>query len=142
MHKFNKLNKLPKELLFKILSYTYEIQDKSMLEDIRNFHKSRQIIDAIYVEKWGRSINEHHMDWIINDIFIFMNNNIPTMFGYCAKCKDIIHRNPFVKNAEKYILYTEIKYVDSQINIFLGLLTSKERNEFISQDFLLLPFEN
>ena len=75
MHKFNKLNKLPKELLFKILSYTYEIQDKSMLEDIRNFHKSRQIIDTIYVEKWGRSINEHHMDWIINDIFIFMNMN-------------------------------------------------------------------
>ena len=53
----NKLNKLPKELLFKILSYTYEIQDKSMLEDIRNFHKSKQIIHAIYVEKWGHSIN-------------------------------------------------------------------------------------
>ena len=138
----NKLNKLPKELLFKILSYTYEIQDKSMLEDIRNFHKSRQIINAIYVEKWGHSINEHHMDWIINDIFIFMNNNIPTMFGSCAKCKAIITRNPFVKNEEKYILYTEIKHVDSQINIFLGLLTSKERNEFISQDFLNQPFDN
>ena len=138
----NKFNKLPNEILFKILSYTYEIQDKSMLEDIRNFHKSRQIINAIYVEKWGHYINEHHTDWIINDIFIFMNNNIPTMFGYCTKCKDIITRNPFVKNEEKYILYTEIKHVDSQINIFLGLLTSKERNEFISQDFLLLPFNN
>jgi hypothetical protein len=136
------MNKLPKELLFKIMSYTYEIQDKSMLEDIRSFHESRQIIYAIYLEKWGYSINEHHADWIINDIGIFMNDNIPSMFGYCKKCKDIIHRNPFVKNAEKYILCTEVKHVDSQINIFLGLFTSKERNEFISQDFLLLPFEN
>ena len=59
MHKFNKLNKLPKELLFKILSYTYEIQDKSMLEDIRNFHKSRQIIDEIYVE----AANNHKWTW-------------------------------------------------------------------------------
>ena len=136
------MNKLPKELLFKIMSYTYEIQDKSMLEDIRSFHESRQIIYAIYLEKWGHSKIEHHADWIINDIGIFMNDNIPSMFGYCKKCKDIIHRNPFVKNAEKYILCTEVKHVDSQINIFLGLFTSKERNEFISQDFLLLPFEN
>ena len=67
-----------------------------MLEDIRNFHKSKQIIDSIYVEKWGQP----HSDWIINDIFIFMNNNMPSMFGYCTKCKDIIHRNPFIKNAE------------------------------------------
>ena len=85
------MNKLPKELLFKIMSYTYEIQDKSMLEDIRSFHESRQIIYAIYLEKWGHSKIEHHADWIINDIGIFMNDNIPSMFGYCKKCKDIGH---------------------------------------------------
>ena len=62
------------------------------------------------------------------------------MFGYCAKCKAIITRNPFVKNEEKYILYTEIKHVDSQINIFLGLFTVQERKEFISQEFLTRYF--
>ena len=134
------MNKLPNELLLKILSYTYEPQDNTLLQDIRDFHKSKLTIDAFYSEKWGRFVNEYPRDWIINDIFIFMNDNIPTMFGYCKKCKDIINRNPFVKNADNFILYTEIKHVDSQINIFLGLFTVQERKEFISQEFLTRYF--
>jgi hypothetical protein len=134
------MNKLPNELIFKILSYTYEPQDNTLLQDIRDFHKSKMTIDAFYSEKWGRFVNEYPRDWIINDIFIFMNDNIPTMFGYCKKCKDIINRNPFVKNADNFILYTEIKHVDSQINIFLGLFTVQERKEFISQEFLTRYF--
>ena len=130
------MNKLPNELIFKILSYTYQPQPKSLLEDIRDFHKSKNTIDALYLEKWSCFANENPRDWIINDLFIYMNDNIPTMFGYCKKCKDIIIRNPFVKNVENFIIYSEIKDVDSQINIFLGLFTVQERKEFISQDFL------
>ena len=69
-----------------------------------------------------------------------MNDNIPTMFGYCKKCQDIINRNLFVKNVDNFILHSEIKHVDSQINIFLGLLTVQERKEFISQNFLTRYF--
>ena len=134
------MNKLPIELIFKILSYTYEPQHPTLLEDIRDFHKSRETIDAIYLKKWCHHVNEDHRDWIINDIFIFMNNNIPTMFGYCNYCKDIINRNPFVKNVETYILYKELKCVDSQINIFLALFTTVERKAFILQEFLNMPF--
>jgi hypothetical protein len=134
------MNKLPNELIFKILSYTYEHQPKILLQDIRDFYESKQTIDAMYSEKWSRFVNEDPRDWIINDIFIFMNDNIPTMFGYCKKCQDIINRNLFVKNVDNFILHSEIKHVDSQINIFLGLLTVQERKEFISQDFLTRYF--
>jgi hypothetical protein len=134
------MNKLPNEILFKILSYTYEPQDKTLVQDIRDFHKSKLTIDAFYAKKWNFFVNECPRDWIINDIFIFMNDNIPTMFGYHKKCQNIINRNPFVKNVENFILYSEIKHVDSQINIFLGLLTVQERKEFISQEFLTRYF--
>lgn len=134
------MNKLPLEVIFNILSYTYEPQAKSLLQDIRDFHESKRTIDAIYLEKWGQFVNENPRDWIINDIFIFMNDNIPSMFGYRKKCQDIIKRNPFVKNGDTYILYIELKHVDSQINIFLSLLTVEERKEFISQDFLTRYF--
>ena len=110
------------------------------MQDIRDLYESKLTIDAMYSKKWCRFVNEQPRDWIINDIFIFMNDNIPTMFGYCKKCRDIINRNIFVKNVDKFILYTEIKHVDSQINIFLGLLTVQERKEFISQDFLTRYF--
>ena len=115
-------------------------QSKILLQDIRDFYESKQTIDAMYSEKWSRFVNEDPRDWIINDIFIFMNDNIPTMFGYCKKCQDIINRNLFVKNVDNFILHSEIKHVDSQINIFLGLLTVQERKEFISQNFLTRYF--
>ena len=115
-------------------------QSKILLQDIRDFYESKQTIDAMYSEKWSRFVNEDPRDWIINDIFIFMNDNIPTMFGYCKKCQDIINRNLFVKNVDNFILHSEIKHVDSQINIFLGLLTVQERKDFISQDFLTRYF--
>lgn len=134
------MNNLPNELLLKILSYTYEPQNKTLLQDIRDFHESKLTIDTFYSEKWNPFVNECPRDWIINDIFIFMNDHIPTMFGYCKKCKDIINRNPFVKNTDNFIFRTEIKHVDSQINIFLGLLTVQERKDFISQDFLTRYF--
>ena len=35
------MNKLPNEILLKILSYTYEPQDKTLVQDIRDFHKSK-----------------------------------------------------------------------------------------------------
>ena len=115
-------------------------QSKILLQDIRDFYESKQTIDAMYSEKWSRFVNEDPRDWIINDIFIFMNDNIPTMFKYCKKCQDIINRNLFVKNVDNFILHSEIKHVDSQINIFLGLLTVQERKEFISQNFLTRYF--
>lgn len=131
------MNKLPIDVIFKILSYTYNPQNQPLLEDIRNFYKTRQIVNDIYIEKWKHSTIENYKDWIINDMFIFLNDCIPTMFGYCKKCKDIINRNSFVKNVESYIYYTELKKVDSQINIFFALFTTKEREEFILQEFLM-----
>ena len=131
------MNKLPIDVIFKILSYTYNPQNQPLLEDIRNFYKTRQIVNDIYIEKWKHSTIENYKDWIINDMFIFLNYCIPTMFGYCKKCKDIINRNSFVKNVESYIYYTELKKVDSQINIFFALFTTKEREEFILQEFLM-----
>jgi hypothetical protein len=56
------------------------------------------------------------------------------MFGFTQKIYNIFYRNVCLKNeqlVDKYIYHLEKKEVNSQINIFLGLLTPKERKDLI-----------
>ena len=131
------MNKLPIEVIYKIMAYTYQPQPSFLLEDIRDFHKSRETMDKMYFKKWCHHTREVHSDWLINDIFIYMNKSQPTMFGYCNHFRNIIYRNPFIKDAELYIRCTELEPVQTQINRFVSLFNGDERNEFINQDFLL-----
>ena len=130
------MNKLPIEVIYKIMAYTYQPQPSFLLEDIRDFHKSRETMDKMYFKKWCHHTREVHSDWLINDIFIYMNKSQPTMFGYCNHFRNIIYRNPFIKDAELYIRSTELEPVQTQINRFLSLFTIYQRKEFINQDFL------
>jgi len=130
------MNKLPIEVIYKIMAYTYQPQPSFLLEDIRDFHKSREMMNDMYLKKWCHHASEFHSDWLINDIFIYMNKSQPTMFGYCNYFRNIIYRNPFIKDAELYIRCTELEPVQTQINRFVSLFNGYERNEFINQDFL------
>ena len=72
--------------------------------------------------------------WLINDIHAYANNYKATMYGYLDKFYNIFKRNKYLKTNEdidNYVSNLEKKDVSSQINVFLGLLTIKERNNII-----------
>ena len=54
MELFNEspFNKLSKELIYIILSYTPQPQSKELTEDIKNFHESKQILLQRYHNYW------------------------------------------------------------------------------------------
>ena len=139
MELFNEspFNKLPKELIYIILSYTYQPQSKEITEDIINFNESKQILLKSYENYWIFFYQQNKpadKEWIINDLYRYSNKNISTMNGYIDEFYELFFRkfNTITKEkVNKYIKILDNKSLDTQINIFWGLFNLKERNEFI-----------
>jgi hypothetical protein len=72
------MKKLPLELIFLIISYTYKFQDKSLLNDIVDYNKSKTILLELYYKYWivdGRTTDlKEYTHWLINDIFAYAND--------------------------------------------------------------------
>jgi hypothetical protein len=88
---------------------------------------------------------EEDKNWLINDIFAYANNYNATMYGYIDKFYNIFKRNISLQTIEaidKYINNLEEKKVNTQINIFLGILTSDERNELVNAFYSKLNLFN
>ena len=123
---------LPEDLQRKILPYTYSPQSDILLEDIRNYHTTLKLIKEIYKSYCD---NDEILDWIINDIHRWLNNDIPTMFGYTGKFITTIKRNPYyylrAPDIEFFIRKLDTKSPIIEVHIFWGLLTADERKQFI-----------
>jgi hypothetical protein len=133
------INRLPLDIIQKIIPYTYNTQNKSLLCDICNYKKSRTTLSKIYTIYWTNNLQygpNGANDWIINDIFSFANNHKASMYGYVDRFYGIFRRNPFLQTKgeiDNYLSDLEDKHVTTQINIFWGLLTVDERNEFLHE---------
>lgn len=140
MELFNEspFNKLPKELIYIILSYTPQPQSKELTQDIKNFHESKQIILNVYHNYWIFKYQQNEpadKEWIINDLYEYSNRGVPSNNRYVNEFYDLFFRkfNMLTKEqVNKYITILDNKSLDTQINILLGLLNFKERNGFIS----------
>lgn len=132
------MNKLPLDIVLQIIPYTYELQNKNLLEDIINYKETKTLIHEMYYKYWVidlQSIDpDEHKYWLINDIHAYANNYNAIMYGYIDNFYDIFKRNRYLKTNEDidtYVTNLEKKDVSSQINVFFGLLTIEERNEII-----------
>jgi hypothetical protein len=131
------IQKLPLDIVLQIIPYTYRLQNKDLLNDIKNYSETKLFLMNYYYNYWILFISTEEPEdkyWLINNIFIYANSNVPTMNGYVKKFYDIFKRNTYLKNnqdVERYLVNFEKKDVTSQINIFLGLMTLQERIEFI-----------
>lgn len=137
------LKRLPLDVVRLIIPYTYEVQDKSLLTDIINYKESKTKLLELYHQFWiienQMTDPEEDINWLINDIVAYANNYKATMFGYVDHFYNIFLRNKFLLTntaIDNYVSNLEKKDVSSQINIFLGLLTTKEREDII-EDFLV-----
>ena len=133
------INKLPLDIVLQIIPYTYNTQDKCLLNDIVNYNETKRILLELYYKCWiiERQMPDPEEDknWLINDIFGYANDYNALMFGYIDKFYNIFSRNIFLRSnedIEKFVYNLENKDVSTQINIFLGLLTIKERKDIIT----------
>jgi hypothetical protein len=129
--------KLPEEIVDYIIPYTYKLQNKYLLDDIKNFSQSKTEILQLYYVFWILYMEEEEPQdqyWLVNDLIAYINNYNPTMNGYIKKFYSIFRRNLLLQtnqHVENYVSNLEKKEVVSQINILLGLLMPHERVDLI-----------
>jgi hypothetical protein len=133
------IQKLPTDIILQIIPYTYNLQNKNLLNDIINYNKTKTILLELYHNFWiieMQSQEEEDKYWLINDLIAYTNDYNATMNGYVDKFYNIFKRNFFLQKNEdidKYFYNFNNKEVTSQINIILGLLTANEREDLITE---------
>ena len=139
----NKMNefmgRLPLEVIFfHIIPYTYNIQSKYLLEDIVSYTHAKTLLTEMYYNFWilfAEDTEPEDKNWLLNDIYTYANEDNATMNGYVENFYNIYRRNIMLDSKEKIDQYIsnlrEKNDVKKQINIFMALLSAKERNEFI-----------
>jgi len=136
------IERLTMDIILQIIPYTYSLQNKDLLNDIIHYKESRTLLLELYHHYWIIEAQmqdpEEDINWLINDIIAYANNDIATMFGYNNHFYNIFKRNAFlktktIKSIDKYVNKLNKKKVQTQINIFLGLFTIHERNDLITE---------
>ena len=129
------INYLPLDVVRYIIPYTYQIQNKQLLHDIKDYNKSKLVILDLYYEYWIVFLESiEHKEWFINDLFAYANNDQATMLGYTDDFYKLFSRNTRLttkKKVDKYIEQLSTKEINTQINLFWGLLLPEERNNII-----------
>jgi len=133
------MNRLPLEVIFfHIIPYTYNIQSKSLLEDIVSYSHAKNLLIEMYYNFWilfAEDTEPEDKNWLLNDIYTYANEDNATMNGYVENFYNIYRRHIMLDSNEKIDKYIsnlhERRNVRKQINIFIGLLSAKERIEFI-----------
>ena len=134
------LKSFPIEIASYIRQYTYNPQNKDLLNDIVNFTVSKLELYKLYLD-YFTNINqgEDYIDWLSNDIVLYTNNfrNTGVLYGggYTNIFYNRLFRLFFLKtkeNVDNYIIKLTNSGSIKEINIYLGLLTIKERTEFIA----------
>lgn len=141
------IEKLPREIILQIIPYTYSFQNKNLLNDIINFKNSKTYLFESYYNTWIINMGYpteslEDKNWLINDLFLYANDEKASMYGYVDKFYNIFKRNLHLQTNEdvtRYINALGKKHVTTQINIVLSLLTPEERNNFI--DIIFRPFD-
>jgi hypothetical protein len=140
----NFIKRLPTDIVLQIIPYTYNLQNKDLLNDIINYKKTKSLLLELYYKYWIIDNNEDEQEdkyWLINDLIGYANNDEATMFGYVDHFYNIFKRNNSLQTNEavdKYINKLEKKKVETQINIYLGLFTANERNDIITNFYKII----
>jgi hypothetical protein len=125
---------LPLELVQIILRYTWEPQPQILLDDIASYTNSLRILLKAYYIYWNVLEPDEYINWLENDIIRYANSGRLTNLGPHPKMQDILSRSfmhlklkglPIYNNKGKRL---QVKTI---INIFWGLFTVEERDEFI-----------
>ena len=127
------IDNLPPELVYKISTYILKPQSKELMYDMRHFFITKEEGMKIYSERYKDEPNEI-INWFVNDIGFYMNEYIPSMYGFIDKYYNIFFRL-FKMKSKKEIVYFIFKMnklnSETELNIRWGILTPNEREEML-----------
>ena len=123
------MNVLPMDVVRYIIPYTYNVQNKTLLNDIKNYTETKIKVLLVCSNYFA-----------INDDVAVENELLYTLFDYIYMTSNI-HKyiQVFTRNSQlktrfdvyNYVVNLQKKTVNTQINIIWGLLTQEERNDII-----------
>lgn len=128
----NYIRKLPEDVVINhIIPYTYQLQPKRLLYDIRSFVNDYALVESIYMTQFNALI-------LLNDLLRFcygieniFDNVLRRHYRISGKSEEYLInrvRSNFYRNVE---VRTERK-----IKFIWGLLTRQERTQFINKYLL------
>ena len=132
------IKSLPIELKNHILAYLYNTQPFNLCNDIKSYRIISIKAKDIYNSYWKKN-PDIAKDWLINDTIRFVNEDVPTMYGFQNFYKTVIKRH-FNCNylSEEEVNQTISRLEDNSCckdsNIFkiiLGLLLPEERTNLL-----------
>tara|TARA_Y200000002_G_scaffold374938_1_gene376430 strand:- start:789 stop:1271 length:483 start_codon:yes stop_codon:yes gene_type:complete len=134
------LNKLPLELIYKIQSYILKPQPKKLLYDLKHFQVSKKLGEKLYKERFNTELNpKEYLNWYVNDIGRYLNEDIATMYGYVEKYYQTFMRLYQINDKQTVLSYNLINLIkkepEIELNITWGLMKPKEREEMIAKFF-------
>lgn len=131
----NFVQKLPEDIINRIIPFTYSPKSQTLLYDIRNYHNTLNLIEEIYFRYWDIG-GFHRLDsqWLlIFQLKKYANNNREPC-SFFDSFRRIWFRNFTLNNNEdfdNFMVKYLLKSVQTQINMFWGILTPHERIDFI-----------
>lgn len=122
------INKLPYDIINKIISYTYNVQPKELLEDIESYCNTKNILCNLVESKYSRyswfTYSENCINYLSIELHQYLMNLINNKFKNIDN--DLIH----------YGYYKLVRSGKTRINYFWGLLTPEERNGFLVNELI------
>jgi hypothetical protein len=132
----NFIQRLPKDIISRIIPYTYRHPSKQLLRDIEDYNASKVRLLDLYRTYWRYYENEEYKHWVVNDLLAYANHYKPTMHGYVNHFYRIFNKN--LLPIETYLTQLRHKKVDAQINTLLGRFNIHERRDLVKECSLRL----
>lgn len=131
-------NKLPYDVILNvIIPYTYNIQNKELTQDIRNFRIDMNLLENMFYD--------YNEIIILNDLIRFCNNFVSPVYDIEDRYIMILMRNYAFKNKTKeklrhyvfnYFHKTLLENTINKIRFLFGLLTPIERTRFFNRFYI------
>ena len=146
-----RIHRLPLELrLWCIIPYTYKLQNKELLRDIRTYHTDKNILDNVYGTQYNNNILLHDLNQfcLLTYVPLYINlhsddvnnmslDDLPLCFTLWRR----YYGNKKLNNIELLqkmvpFLSTYITTISRKVHFIFGLLTVEERTQFIERYIL------
>jgi hypothetical protein len=127
------INKVPYDVIINhIIPYTYNIQKKDFLMDIRNFHIDYRMIINVYLFDYNKLILLHDLLFFMN---IYENRFIINIFKKYISFKNYSNKEIYNYIINHFELHNKINTF-RKIKFLIGLMTPLQRTKFIN-DFII-----
>ena len=127
------IKNLPDELIRKIRFMSYKPQKNELLNDIEMFCRTNKLLRQLYFMRIivrERLKKPEDLNWLINDIFAFLNEEVALMHGYVDSFYDFFMKKKNLntkKQVDKFIDKLDKGNVSTEINIFIANMTLNQR---------------